>query len=371
MSGNEAKDVSLDEIYNAKETQTQISKCASCGANMLYDTETRGLKCPYCGSEVKLDFDNICREIDFSKLFDKQITDWGGETHIFRCNNCGAREVLLKTEIAKKCSFCGTTNVVESKEVSGLRPNAVLPFLISKEKASENVIRWAKKKLFAPKKFKKSVNPEEIAGNYSPAFTFDSDTTSPYRGELGEYYYVTVRVNGKPTRQRRIRWFWIGGVHEACFDDILIQASSSVNQKTVVRLQPFDTNNAQEYASSFLQGFTATQYAKDGKACWNDAKNEMSARIKRQILSKYKYDVVKSFSFTTDYSNVTFKYLLLPIYVGHCSYAQKLYNFFVNGQSGKVTGKTPVSVIKVGIAVLAAIAVIVLLILLMNGGNVS
>jgi len=371
MSGAEAREVSQEELLTATQNQTNVTKCPSCGANLLYDIDTKGLKCPYCGKTVEVSFDNLCHEIDFSKLFDSKISDWGDETHVFRCNNCGAREVLLKTEISKNCAFCGTTNVVESNEISGLRPNAVLPFLIGKEKASENVVHWAKKKLFAPKKFKASVTPEEIYGNYSPAFTFDSYTTSSYRGELGEYYYVNVRVNGKNVRQRKIRWFIIGGVHDSSFDDVLIQASSSVNQKTVAKLEPFNTNNAQEYSINFLQGFSATQYTKDGKVCWSEAQNLMRQRIKQQILSKYRYDVVKSLDFNTSYSGVTFKYLLLPIYVGHCNYAQKLYNFFVNGQSGKVTGKTPISWIKVGLVSLAALALIILIFILMNGGNAS
>ena len=70
------------------------------------------------------------------------------------------------------------------------------------------------------------------------------------------------------------------------------------------------------------------------------------------------------------YEAITYKYLLLPIYVGHFSFRQKLYNFFVNGQNGKVTGKTPLSPIRVGLLVLlglAAAAGIVALIII-NGG---
>ena len=68
--------------------------------------------------------------------------------------------------------------------------------------------------------------------------------------------------------------------------------------------------------------------------------------------------------------NTTYKYLLLPVYVGHCNWKKKLFNFFVNGRNGKVTGKTPVSPLKVGALVLlglAAVAGLVVLFLWMNG----
>ena len=59
-----------------------------------------------------------------------------------------------------------------------------------------------------------------------------------------------------------------------------------------------------------------------------------------------------------------YKYILIPLYVGHCNWKTKLYNFFVNGFNGKVTGKAPVSPLKVGALVLLGIAVIVGIVLL-------
>ena len=346
------------ESENSEENSTEIRKCASCGANMVYDPEARALKCPYCGTDVELKFDNTCNEQNFYKLFNKDNNDWGEETHVFRCENCGAKQVISKTEISKNCAFCGTSNVVELTEISGLKPNAVLPFILAKDKATENVITWAKKRFFAPRKFKKSVKPEEIYGNYSPCFTFDANTYSNYTGTLGEYYYVTVRRNGKSVRERRVRWFSISGNHNSAFDDVLISASDSVKKKEMDKLEPFDTNNAQEYSSDFLQGFTATQYTKDGKMCWHEAQEVMKGRIESQILSKYHYDVVKRLDVNTIFNDVTFKYVLLPLYVGHCSYAKKLYNFFVNGQTGKVAGKTPVSAFKVTVLIILGLAAI-------------
>lgn len=58
---------------------------------------------------------------------------------------------------------------------------------------------------------------------------------------------------------------------------------------------------------------------------------------------------------------MTYKYVLLPVYVGHSTWRQKLYNFFVNGETGKVTGKAPVSPLKVlGVVLLCAAAVALL-----------
>ena len=55
--------------------------------------------------------------------------------------------------------------------------------------------------------------------------------------------------------------------------------------------------------------------------------------------------------------NTTYKYLLLPVYIGHSEYKKKLYRFYMNGQSGKVWGKTPKSPVRILTAVLLGLAV--------------
>ena len=66
----------------------------------------------------------------------------------------------------------------------------------------------------------------------------------------------------------------------------------------------------------------------------------------------------------TTYSNITYKYLMLPVYISSFTYKDKVYQFMVNGQSGKVGGKSPVSALKVALTILIIVAVIVVLYLL-------
>ena len=78
----------------------------------------------------------------------------------------------------------------------------------------------------------------------------------------------------------------------------------------------------------------------------------MRSSISDAILAQYTYDIVDSFNVDVAFGKVTYKYMLLPVYIGHSKYRNKLYNFFVNGQNGNVAGKTPVSPLKVGITAL-------------------
>lgn len=356
-----------DELFTDKEparAATETAKCPSCGANMVYDPETRGLKCPYCGDEKKLAEHDYSEEIALQNLFSSNVRAWQEETKVFRCENCGAVTVISRSELSKECPFCGTSNVVERDDMSGMRPNAVLPFTVTKEQARESFSRWAKKKIFSPNGFRKSASPEKMKGNYSPAFTFDAHAIGRYRGVLGEYYYVTRTVNGRTEQVRKVRYFPISGTLETDFDDVLVQAARNISQKTLNKLQPFDTNASQKYASEYLQGYTATQYERSGEECWKSAKDSMYESVKSKVLARYRYDEVAEFHMDVEYRNVTYKYVLIPLYIGHYAFKKKLYNFFVNGRNGKVDGKAPLSVWKVGALVFGILAVIAALVVI-------
>lgn len=344
------------------ELTTDVGVCPSCGANLTFSPEDQSLRCDHCGT--KIDFDKkSTSEQDFEMLYASGRA-WTDDTVVFVCNNCGAKEVISRGAISAGCPYCGTTNVVETDELSGLKPNAVVPFRITKESAMERFRAWVKKKLFAPREFKKFAKAENVNGIYNPAFTYDANTFTYYQGRLGRYHTETTRVNGKTVTKRVLRYFNISGTYSSFFDDILIQAATKIPQKTVDALKPFDTNNANEYQKEFMHGYTANQYDKDGIACWTEARGLIGKLIKDAILRKYTYDVVASFDAKTEYSDVKYKYVLLPLYVGHCSWHKKIYNFFVNGFNGKVSGKTPKSPLKITLAVLLGLGVVAGVVLL-------
>ena len=119
-----------------------------------------------------------------------------------------------------------------------------------------------------------------------------------------------------------------------------------------------DTNNSSSFNENFMLGFSAYHYDIDVKDCWDDAKDAIDDQIKKRILSKYSYDVLGSFETSTKHMDVTYKYVMIPVYIGNFSHGKKLYNFYVNGTNGRVSGKSPVSFVKVLLTVLLSVAVI-------------
>lgn len=352
---DEAKETYTDD--EQLKVGTHSVKCSNCGSNMVFDPNTQKLYCPHCDSVKEFNTDTHTKELDLATAFSKGKKWESDKTVVFKCENCGAKVVLNAGETAKNCPFCGTAHVQKTDELAGLKPNGVLPFLFDAVKAAEYCKAWVKKRLFAPSKFKRTLVPENVHGVYLPVFTFDSYTTSTYVGRLGKTHTKTV---GSGKNQRQVtytEWFNVSGTYYEDFDDVLISAENRVGQKNLNKIAPFDTNNGKAYEERYLLGFMAYRYDRDLTDCWGDAKSVMDARIRSGILSQYSYDKVDYLNVSTSHERVTFKYVMTPVYVGNYSYKTKVYNFYVNGTSGKVTGKTPKSFWRIAFAVLCGLIV--------------
>lgn len=367
-----------DEVYTEngdgakpKKVGTEIIKCDGCGANMIFDPDAQKLYCPHCGSVKELKDGGTAKEISLLHGLDSDNYDSSDEAVVFRCSNCGASVVINDGKSATVCPFCGTAHVQKTDDLPGLKPNGLIPFAFGAKKALELSKAWAKKRLFAPRKFKKKLGAENVNGVYTPCFTFDSYTTSLYNGKIGITHTRTVGSGKNRRTETWTEWKYISGTYYDNFDDILVTAGSKFDQKKLDKIAPYDTNDGKAYEKKYMLGFMAYKYDNNLEGCWDFAKSRIDARIRNGILSRYVYDKVAYLNVSTSHDRVTYKYVMLPVYVGNYNFNKKLYNFYVNGDTGKVWGKTPKSPLKIAIAVLLGIALVagvVALYYFYNGG---
>lgn len=343
---------------------TDSIKCKGCGSNMSFDPETQKLKCEYCGYTEEFEQSSAVVEISLENALSANAT-WKDETLSFRCENCGAQIITQKNETASKCPFCETSHVVAIEDLQGIKPNALVPFKFSKEQIKQTFKTWAKRKLFAPGDFKKSASTDKTNGVYVPFFTFDSSTSSVYTGRIGKRHTKTIKTKNGTKTETYIVWRNISGTITHFFDDILVSAGAQQDEKNMEKLAPFEWESYRVYDNEYLSGFTARRYEKDIKNSWEDAKKKIDSKLRSLILSRYSYDVVGYLNVSTGHSNVTYKYVLLPVWVLNYSYRKKKYQIYANGSTGKIIGKSPVSIWKVliavgiGLAILAGIIAIV------------
>lgn len=343
-----------------------VVKCQNCGADMVYDPEKKALHCPYCDATRSVD-----RRLTFKRDYLSSLAE--GEVKfddsVYKCPNCGAQVKLAPFDTAVKCPYCGGTNVVEIEDMKGLKPDGILPFALSKGQAAEAGKKWIKKKLFAPHKLKKGFKIDNFKGVYIPSYAFTTDSHSLYDGRLGERHTRTVS-NGKTTRtETYIEWYNVNGRTDNSFDDVTVEASTQLTQKELNKILPYDVGNLEGYNKDYVAGFSAEKYDTSLKDGFGVAKDQMDDVIRKRIIDSYGADVVDYLNVNTTYTNTKFNYMLLPLWVCAYVYRKKGYRFLINGRTGKSTGKSPISPLRVAIAVLLAIGVVAFIAWLVLSGQ--
>lgn len=348
---------------SAEKLRSEIYKCPNCGNFLYYDPESRKLKCDYCGGVKELEAVEDASELSYHEGVEEGFEKWQGVKSV-KCRSCGAVTLLPAYEVVVNCPFCNASNVVESEEIDGLRPNGILPFRISKKEVPNIFCKWLRSKALAPGRLKKTADRQPCSGVYVPVFTFDSDVNCDYKIRYGKYYTVTVGSGKNRRTETRTRWYTDIDSISNFFNDVQIEASKSITQKNLEKLGGFDTDNSVQYHSQFLSGYNAERYDKSLDGSWQEAKSVMQNSLRAMIVSRYNADVVDYVDMDCRFADNTYKYVLVPIWVFNYIYSNKNYACIINGRSGRMIGKYPKSGLKIGgiaIAVAAAIAAIVLL----------
>lgn len=347
--------------FSESENGTAYIKCEGCGSNMTFDPQTQSLKCEHCGRIENFEKCANVLEIELENAVEESAK-WDDEVSVYRCDNCGASFSVDASQISVFCPYCSTSHVVKEENLSGIKPNVVYPFALTKQTAVLASRKWAKRRVFAPRKFKKNLVEDNLHGIYQPCFTFDSDTQTYYDGVLGERRTRTVRNSkGETHTETYIHWKHVSGYIDRFFDDVTVSCGK-MSQGELDKLMPFNKQTACVYKKEFLSGYAASHYTRDIKICWTDAKKMIDGSLRQTILKKHNCDVVRYLNLNTRHLGVTYKYVLFPIYRLNYRFKNKDYPIMINGNNGKVTGKTPVSPLRVGIVTVFVIAFIIALI---------
>jgi DNA-directed RNA polymerase subunit RPC12/RpoP len=354
-----------EKILSDVTEEVTDKKCPNCGATIIYDPETRGMLCEYCGYKKELplpDSEESIVEIDFLTAENKKSFDWGVSKKSIVCSNCGGESIYDALETAAVCPFCGSTSVMPAANNESIAPGGVCPFEIPMNKAGSLFTKWLKGKIFTPSAAKKQAKPEAFKGVYLPYWTFDSLTTSSFTGQAG-YDRQVKRGDSYVTETS---WRSVSGVYQEFIDDQLVVASKRNEDSGVKRAEPFDFAKMVPYRPELVAGFIAERYSIGLQDGWTNAqeliRNRLRINIESFIRKNWNADRAGSVHFSTQFDKITFKYILIPVWISSFTYKGKSFQFVVNGQTGKVGGKAPVSPLRVAIAILIAIAIIALIV---------
>lgn len=341
----------------------QVYLCSGCGANMEYDIKSQKLKCPYCGVEMEVESDRSeIREYDFKDVaLQEQNSAWNNEVSVVKCEGCGAETVVGKEQTALSCNYCGSHKVLDSKQSAGIKPEGIVPFKVDKHRAKELFDKWIKSRWLAPGKLKQLYQSDKLMSLYVPYWTYDSETYNRYTAQGGEHYYVTEQRDGKSVRVQKTRWYNVSGRFEMFFDDVQVNASKNYEDSLMRKIEPYDTNELESYKPEYISGYMAERYSKGVVDCFELAKDKMHDKLVDEVRTRVrkKYDEVRNIRIDTEYYDVRYKHVLLPLWTTLYDFNGKKYRYMINGQTGKVSGQAPISPVKVAILVMLGIAAVI------------
>ncbi|MGK9169509.1 hypothetical protein KXR53_24550 [Inquilinus limosus] len=336
--------------------------CASCGAQLEYAPGTRAMKCPYCGHENPIEPApaSAVEEIDYSAGLAEAEQSAPTETvSVVACKRCAAEFQLDPAIQASRCPFCGTPIVLEPRALTHLRPGAVLPFGFDAKAARAKYEAWLSGLWFAPNDVKRLAKADNgFVGMYVPYWTFDCATSSDYAGQRGDDHTRTIRDGGKTRTVIETRWTPRSGTVARDFDDVMVVASRSLPQGYLDKLEPWDLGALVPYDERYLRGFGAQHYQLGLADGFETAKAKMEPEIRLDVRRDIGGDRQTISRIRTSYSAVTFKHVLLPVWLNSFRYGGRTYSFVVNGRTGEVQGQRPWSWVKIGLAVLATLVAV-------------
>lgn len=341
--------------------------CPSCGADLRFAPGSDSLVCGHCGHEAPIAAPRGgIRELDLraAERDDIAAADME-ETRVARCGSCGAQVEFQPGVHANSCPFCASPLVTGTGTHRHIKPQAQLPFLLMEEEARAAMKRWLGRLWFAPSDLRKFASAERaLDGIYVPYWTYDAETRTDYTGRRGTVYHENRRVSlvrdGKRSvgtrRVEKVRWRRVSGRVARDFDDVLVLASRSLPRRFTEAIAPWDLSALVAYDPRYLAGFRAEGYAIPVQEAYSEAREIMNAVIRQDVRDDIGGDRQDVGQLRTDVGRLTFKHVLLPVWLAAYRYRGRSYRFVVNGRTGAVEGERPWSVIKVAVAVILMLA---------------
>lgn len=347
--------------------ETHRFPCQQCGADYRFAPGAGQLICDHCGHETTLEAGpqtTTFHELDFQAALRDQLPSQDVEDiRISTCPNCAAHIEFTPDTHAAECPFCATPVVTDTGLHRQIKPRGVVPFIVAEPAAQTAMTDWLGKLWFAPNGLQDYARKgRRLQGVYVPYWTYDADTKSRYSGERGTVYYVTETVmrDGKPEQRQvqKVRWSPASGRVKRWFDDVLVLASRALPKRFTDALAPWDLSMLKPYLPEYLAGFRAEGYTVALDDGYEEARAYMDRMIRRDVASDIGGDRQRIHQITTHVSDITFKHILLPVWMAAYKYRGKTYRFVINGQTGRVQGQRPWSTWKIACAVLLGLIVV-------------
>ena len=338
-------------------------KCPHCAANLRFGAGSQKLQCPFCGSVFGLDeIETGIEDLMTEKVAEpktssaeeqpqmekrdlehldaiEDASEHSSDNVEFTCNSCGGKILSDSSTSASFCPFCGSPAIIGQRLTGQFEPKYIIPFKYDREQAENAFLKWCKGGKYTPVKFVSKENIAKLTGLYVPFWLFDVKGDVDIKGTgqtttMGSSYTTIKDFDYNITGE--MKWVRVPFDGETRIQDDLMEA-----------IEPFDYNEMVPYDYKYLPGFFADRYDQSVEDLKDRVQKTCNSYINEEVkVQLKKYDSHKEKQNNTRLTTENTDYALLPVWFMHYKYLGKDYYFAMNGQTGEVAGKAPVSRVK-------------------------
>src|SRR4029434_9588673 len=107
-------------------------------------------------------------------------------------------------------------------------------------------------------------------------------------------------------------------------------AGSGLPEKQMDALEPRPLKGLQPYSPQFLSGFLARTYVRTLERCFRAARGHMEAELEADVRGRIGGDEQRVLSIDTHWSALTYKHVLLPVWLATYKWKEKPFRVVVN-----------------------------------------
>jgi len=298
-----------------------IFKCKNCGGNTVYNPESEGMYCPFCDSENS-----------------QERTEDPCDIKV--CPNCGGELNVEEHTSAIQCPYCEHYIILNERVEGVYAPVKLIPFKLSKDKVKALMKDNFGRKTFAPTDFLSEVRLNSMMGEYVPFWLYDYETRCTYTGEGTR---VHVRTIGD-TEITETSYYHVERDMSIKYQDIPVDASVKMTDETMDLLEPFHYSDMVDFKPEYMSGFLGEKYNMTSDVVEfraHEKMHESASAFLQQSISGY--TTLHQYHRQIQSEEPQVQYVLLPVWKYIYKYKDVLYPFYINGQTGKIIGKVPIS----------------------------
>jgi len=320
--------------------ETISYKCPTCSAALMYNPERKAWKCEYCACEFSAE-----ELLENFKISDTQNTM---DVDEYTCSSCGAKIITDKNTVSTFCVYCGNSVIIKNRLNGILMPEGIIPFRTTKEVAIKEFLKLKFKFPLAPFDFASRDQVKNIMPVYIPFWLLDCNANGSIQATVSETVYgnyahrVDDKVLSVTSKKYRYNAICKGGIK---FANVPVDASIMYNDNVMDSIEPFDFSELKKFEPAYLSGFFAEKYDVGKKIvikrCKKRLKKFFEACLRDKAYQRYEPISFSELNMSLRIKKV--KYVLLPVWLVNIEYKGMKELFALNGQTGKIVGKVPIS----------------------------